>query len=90
MFACTSAVVPNRNSPPAILLREGWREGNKTRQPTLANLSSWPPQKIATFRRLLRDETLVSPHDLLSTARPCPTAMSKLSCWRFASSASTP
>src|SRR6516165_10547602 len=26
------SVVPNRNSPPAILLREGWREGNKTRQ----------------------------------------------------------
>ena len=26
------SVVPNRNSPPAILLREGWRDGNKTRQ----------------------------------------------------------
>ena len=49
------SVVPNRNSPPAILLREGWREGSKTRQRTLANLSSWPPQKIETFRRLLRD-----------------------------------
>src|SRR5215471_2479435 len=66
------SVVPNRNSPPAILLREGWREGNKTRQRTLANLSSWPPQKIETFRRLLRDETLVSPHDLLSTRKTLP------------------
>ena len=38
--------VPNRDSPPAILLREGWREGNKTRKRTLANLSDWPPHKI--------------------------------------------
>jgi transposase len=66
------SVVPNRNSPPAILLREGWREGNKTRQRTLANLSSWPPEKIETFRRLLRDETLVSPHDLLATHKTLP------------------
>ena len=66
------SVIPNRNSPPAILLRQGWREGNKTRQRTLANLSSWPPEKIETFRRLLRDETLVSPHDLLSTQKTLP------------------
>ena len=66
------SVVPNRNSPPAILLREGWREGSKTRQRTLANLSSWPAEKIETFRRLLRDETLVSPHDLLATQKTLP------------------
>ena len=66
------AVVPNRNSPPAILLREGWREGKKTRQRTLANLSSWPPEKIETFCRLLRDETLVSPQDLLATQKTLP------------------
>jgi Transposase DDE domain len=63
------AVVPNRNSPPAVLLREGWREGNKTRQRTLANLSDWPPAKIETFRRLLQDEPLVSPHDLFTTQK---------------------
>ena len=63
---------PNRNSPPAILLREGWRVGNKTRQRTLANLSDWPPEKIETFRRLLRDETLVSPQDLLATEKSLP------------------
>ena len=51
--------VPNRNSPPAILLREGWREGNKTRKRTIANLSSWPAYKVEMLRRLLRDETLV-------------------------------
>jgi len=66
------ASVPNRNSPPAILLREGWREGNKTRQRTLANLSDWPKEKIETFRRLLRDEPLVSPHDLFATQKSLP------------------
>jgi transposase len=59
--------VPNRNSPPALLLREGWREDGKTRKRTLANLSHWPKQKIETLRRLLRDETLVSPQDLFTT-----------------------
>jgi transposase len=66
------ATVPNRNSPPAILLREGWREGNQTRQRTLANLSHWPKQKIETFRRLLHDEPLVSPHDLFTTRQTLP------------------
>jgi transposase len=64
--------VPNRNSPPAILLREGWREGKKTRKRTLANLSAWPPAKIEAFRRLLRDETMVSPQDLLTTRQTLP------------------
>jgi len=64
--------VPNRNSPPAILLREGWREGKKTHKRTLANLSDWPKQKIETLRRLLRDETLVSPDDLVDTKKTLP------------------
>ena len=66
------ATVPNRNSPPAILLREGWRQGNKTRQRTLANLSHWPQEKIESLRRLLRDEPLVSPQDLLTTQKTLP------------------
>jgi transposase len=64
--------VPNRNSPPAILLREGWREGKKTHKRTLANLSDWPKHKIETLRKLLRDETLVSPADLFKTERTLP------------------
>jgi transposase len=64
--------VPNRNSPPAILLREGWREGQKTRKRTLANLSDWPQPQIETLRRVLRGEMLVSPKDLLSTAHTSP------------------
>src|ERR1700747_133808 len=64
--------VPNRNSPPAILLREGWREGNKTRKRTLANLSDWHQEKIAPLPPLLRDEPLVSPQDLLATQKTSP------------------
>jgi transposase len=52
------ATVPNRGSPPAILLREGYREGGKVKNRTLTNLSKWPPQKIDLLRRLLRDEPL--------------------------------
>jgi transposase len=49
-------VVPNRNSPPAILLRESFREGSKVRKRTIANLSSWPASRVEVFRRLLRGE----------------------------------
>jgi hypothetical protein len=34
--------VPNRGSPPAILLRESYREAGKVKNRTLANLSAWP------------------------------------------------
>lgn len=50
------AVVPNRSSPPAILLRESYREGKQVRTRTLANLSSLSPQQIEGIRRALRDE----------------------------------
>src|SRR5665647_3539434 len=52
--------IPNRNSPPAILLRETWREGQKIHKRTLANLSHWPPKKIEALRRLLKDDPLVT------------------------------
>src|SRR5712691_8202832 len=48
--------VPNRNSRPAILLREGWREGPRTRKRTLANLTDWPPAQIAALRALLKGD----------------------------------
>ena len=64
--------VPNRNSRPAILLREGWREGKKTVKRTLANLSAWPEAQIESLRRVLRGETLVSPQDLLTTGHTSP------------------
>jgi transposase len=65
-------VVPNRNSPPAVLLREAFREGKKTRKRTLANLSDWPAEKVETLRRLLRDEHLVSAEDLFATQKTLP------------------
>src|SRR5215467_13277394 len=39
--------VPNRNSPPAILLRESFCEGGKVKKRTLLNLSNWPPAQKA-------------------------------------------
>ena len=54
--------IPNRNSPPAILLRESYREGDKFKKRTLANLSDWPATKIEALRRVLRDEA-VAPTD---------------------------
>jgi hypothetical protein len=48
--------VPNRNSRPAILLREGWREGPRTRKRTLANLTDWPPAQIEALRAVLKGD----------------------------------
>src|SRR2546422_6222891 len=50
------AEVPNRDSPPAFLLRESFRENGKVKNRTLANLSSWPRPRIDALRRLLRGE----------------------------------
>jgi hypothetical protein len=64
--------VPNRRSPPAILLRESWREGETTHKRTLANLSHWPAHKVAQLRRLLRNEPLVAPDALFTVERSVP------------------
>ena len=52
-------LVPNRNSPPAILLRETHRDGKKTIKKTLANLSALPPEAIAALRVLLKGGRVV-------------------------------
>ena len=64
MVAMYIASIPNRNSPPAILLREGYREGGKVRNRTLANLSKLPPEAIEAIKRVLKGEQLVSTDDL--------------------------
>jgi transposase len=64
--------VPNRNSPPAILLREAWREDGKIRKRTIANLSDWPEPKIEAFRRLLRDEPIVRAEDAFTIESSLP------------------
>ena len=46
--------VPNRGSPPAILLRESFREKGRVRKRTLANLSAWPTTLVEGFRTLLK------------------------------------
>ena len=57
------AVIPNRGSPPAILLRESYREAGKTKNRTLANLSRWPAERIAQLRAVLRGDQLLPAAD---------------------------
>lgn len=46
--------VPNRGSPPAVLLRESYRQDGKVRNRTLANLSRWPAEKVEALERVLK------------------------------------
>ena len=57
------ATIPNRNSPPAILLRESYREGGKVKTRTLANLSHLSKRVIDLIRRSLKGEDFVSTDD---------------------------
>ena len=54
------ATIPNRNSPPAILLRESFRLDGKVLNRTLANISHWPPAKIDALRSVLKGATSLS------------------------------
>ena len=65
-------IVPNRNSPPAVLLREGWREGNKICKRTLANLTGWSQARIDALRRVLKDEPVLSAQDAFVVERSLP------------------
>ena len=64
--------VPNRSSPPAILLRESFRKDGKVKTRTLANLTDWPEAKVEALRRVLRGETLVVAGDRLAIERSLP------------------
>ena len=64
--------VPNRNSPPAVLLRESYRDGGKIKKRTLANLSKLPPEQIALLRAVLRGEPLVPAGGGLEIVRALP------------------
>src|SRR3954449_11341985 len=52
-------VIPNRGSPPAILLRESYREGGKVKKRTLCNLTHWPPNLLEGFKALLKGATVI-------------------------------
>ena len=64
--------VPNRNSPPAVLLRRSFRRNGKTVKETLANLTHWPPNVVAGLERLLQGRTLVAFDDLFRVERTIP------------------
>ena len=64
--------VPNRNSRPAILLRQGWREGQRVRKKTLANLTDWPAEKVEALRQVLKGQRLVAPEDAFTVERSLP------------------
>ncbi len=71
--------VPNRNSPPAVLLRESWRENGKTKKRTVANLSALPEKTIQAVRSALKGDVVVAMiadrllhgDSKLATARDC-------------------
>jgi transposase len=65
-------IVPNRSSPPAVLLREAWREGGKIRKRTIANLSKWPPEKVQALRQVLKGQPLVRPGEAFAIERSLP------------------
>src|ERR1700746_381523 len=52
--------IPNRGSPPAILLRESFREQGRVKKRTLANLSDWPSALVEGFRTLLKGGVAVA------------------------------
>jgi hypothetical protein len=66
------AVIPNRGSPPAILLRESYREDGKTKNRTLKNLSDWPAEQIEQLRAVLRGEQLLPATDAVEIVRALP------------------
>ena len=66
------AVIPNRGSPPAILLRESYREAGKTKNRTLANLSRWPAERIEQLRAVLRGDQLLPAAEAVEIVRALP------------------
>ena len=56
-------IIPNRNSKPAVLLRESYRVGGNVRKRTLANLSKLPMDAVDAIKRILKGEKLVSLED---------------------------
>jgi transposase len=65
--------VPNRNSPPAILLRESYRHAGKVRKRTLCNLSDWSPAHIEGLRGVLKGGTVIpAGQDAFTVTRSLP------------------
>ena len=72
-MALSVDVIPNRSSPPAILLREAWREGKRIRRRTIANLSKAPPGLVDAVRAWLGGGVVFSTiDDAISIRRALP------------------
>ena len=65
-------IVPNRNSPPAILLRESFRKDGRVQKRTIANLTHWPPEVIAGLQSLLHGKEMVCLEDAFTIERSLP------------------
>ena len=84
------ATVPNRRSPPAILLRESYRADGKVKTRTIANLTHWSPARIEGLRKALKgefdglsgDPMLCVEHEYAAASPK--RALKRLMAWRFA------
>ena len=65
------AAIPNRTSPPAILIRESYRDGKKVKTRTVANITGWPAQRIELLKKLLRGDfdAMVLDHEVSRQGR---------------------
>src|SRR5437773_8683103 len=66
------AVIPNRGSPPAIPLRESYREPATTKNRSRANLSRWPAERIEQLRAVLRGDKLLPAAEAVEIVRALP------------------
>jgi transposase len=65
--------VPNRNSPPAVLLRESYRQDGKICKRTLCNLSHWPTEHVEGLRGVLKGGTVIpAERDAFTVTRSLP------------------
>ena len=65
--------VPNRNSPPAVLLRESYRDAGKVKKRTLANLTKWPPPSCRACEPCLKGGVAVAqPAEAFDIVRSLP------------------
>ena len=62
-------IVPNRSSPPAILLRESVREGKRVRKRTIANLSNLPIEQAEGMRDVLKGKRLAPIEEVFEITR---------------------
>ena len=65
-------LVPNRKSPPTVLLRESTRVGKRMVKTTIANLSKCPPEAVAALRMALRGAEMVPKGELFHIERSLP------------------